>query len=398
MLKAATDTTALAMSGEVRELAGSPGRAESFLPSPCVQNHAANLAVLANGDLACVWFGGTQEGRSDISIYFSRLRPGTAQWTPAVRLSDDADRSEQNPLLFPAPGGKLWLLWTAQFAGNQHTACVRCRLSGDHGETWGPVSTLFEAAGGRGIFIRQPVLVLPGGDWLLPVFFCHGVPGHKWTGDDDHSAVMISRDQGQTWSKHAVPESRGCVHMGIVRLRDASLLALFRSRWADAIYSSRSADDGRTWTPPTPTSLPNNNSSIQVCALANGHLALVFNDTNATAATARRESLYDGLDDATREADRPVGPAARRAFWGTPRAPLTIAVSDDEGRTWRWKRNLEVGDGYCLTNNSTDKLNREYSYPSVKQTADGMIHVAYTYFRQAIKYARITEDWVRGGE
>ena len=41
-------------------------RLEAFLPSPCVQNHAANLMPLANGDLACVWFGGTQEGILDV--------------------------------------------------------------------------------------------------------------------------------------------------------------------------------------------------------------------------------------------------------------------------------------------------------------------------------------------
>ena len=49
------------------------------IPSPCVQNHAANLMPLPNGDLACVWFGGSQEGKSDISIYFSRLPAGKLQ-------------------------------------------------------------------------------------------------------------------------------------------------------------------------------------------------------------------------------------------------------------------------------------------------------------------------------
>ena len=57
---------------------------------------------------------------------------------------------------------------------------------------------------------------------------------------------------------------------------------------------------------------------------------------------------------------------------------------------------METGDGYCLTNNSKEGLNREYSYPSIKQTDDGMIHITYTYFRQYIKYVCITEEWVRG--
>ena len=106
-----------------------------MIPSPCVQNHAANLMPLPNGDLACVWFGGTQEGMSDISVYFSRLPVGSDRWTEPTKLSDDPTRSEQNPILFPTPDGKLWLIWTAQIAGSQDTAFVRRRISLDDGAT-----------------------------------------------------------------------------------------------------------------------------------------------------------------------------------------------------------------------------------------------------------------------
>jgi predicted neuraminidase len=49
-----------------------------------------------------------------------------------------------------------------------------------------------------------------------------------------------------------------------------------------------------------------------------------------------------------------------------------------------------------MTNNSRDKLNRELSYPSITQTADGALHIAYTHFRQAIKYVRVGQEWVDG--
>jgi predicted neuraminidase len=49
-----------------------------------------------------------------------------------------------------------------------------------------------------------------------------------------------------------------------------------------------------------------------------------------------------------------------------------------------------------MTNNSMEKLNREFSYPSIKQGSEGNIHIAYTYFRQAIKYVRVTPEWVKG--
>jgi len=387
-------TTTAILEGELHAAADDPARIEADLPAPCVQSHAANLMVLPNRDLGCVWFGGTQEGLSDISVWFSRLPHGTSQWATPVKLSDDPTRSEQNPILFPAPDGRLWLLHTAQKSGNQDTALVRYRVSEDNGLTWGPTGQLFET---QGVFVRQPVVVLDNGDWLLGVFHCRTEPGMKWVGNNDDSAVRISTDQGKSWFEVAVPNSTGCVHMNIVKGAHG-LLAFFRSRWADNVYISRSPDNGRTWSSPTPTPLPNNNSSIQVTQLANGHLAIVYNDISAAEATERRESLYDEIEDEeTVATETPsAAPSGRTAFWGTPRAPMTIAISADDGVTWPWKRNLEVGDGYCMTNNSSDRRNREYSYPSITQSADGVIHIAYTVFRQKIRYVRILEQWVTG--
>ena len=47
----------------------------AMLPCACPQNHAANLLPLDDGSLMCVWFGGSQEGKADISIWGSRLAP-----------------------------------------------------------------------------------------------------------------------------------------------------------------------------------------------------------------------------------------------------------------------------------------------------------------------------------
>jgi len=384
--------------GILRPAEADPARLEAYLPSPCVQNHAANVMPLPGGDLACVWFGGTQEGIPDISVYFSRLAAGDERWSDAVRLSNDPTRSEQNPILFPAPDGRLWLLWTAQVSGNQDTAIVRRRISIDNGRTWGDVETLFDTVGRSGVFVRQPPAVLDNGEILLPIFYCHGRAGEKWVGSYDTSAVRMSSDGGHTWREHEVPHSTGCVHMDVSQLQDGTLLALFRSRWADNIHSSRSNDRGRTWSIPVPADLPNNNSSIQFAPLANGHLALMFNDINADGIVELRASLYDDIEDDSGLKQPDAKPGERQAVWGVPRAPMTLALSEDGGRTWSAKRNLEVGDGYCMTNNSREQLNREYSYPSIKQGSDGALHIAFTYFRQAIKYVRVTEDWVRHGD
>jgi predicted neuraminidase len=205
---------------------------------------------------------------------------------------------------------------------------------------------------------------------------------------------MISSDAGATWTEHAVPGSTGCVHMSIVDLRDGTLAAFYRSRWADRVYRSLSSDGGRSWSAPVPTELPNNNSSVMATRLADGRLAIVYNHSSEADATGRRLSLYDDIGGEDLAPAAP--PSGRSAFWGAPRAPMTLALSADHGRTWPVRRNLETGDGYCLTNTSKDRLNREFSYPSLCQTPDGALHIAYTYWRQAIKYVRVAPDWAAG--
>jgi predicted neuraminidase len=381
--------------GKLYTSSDDPERTIAFLPTQCVQNHASNIYPLINGDLLCTWFAGTQEGMSDISVYLSRLEKGSDRWSDPVKLTDDPLRSEQNPTLFQLPDGRLWLFHTAQKSGHQDQSEVRALLSHDNGVSWKRIPEWFDT---RGIFVRQSILVLKDSGWLLPIFYCKTKEGKKWSGDYDYSAVKITHDEGKSWEEIIVPDSLGCVHMNVNRIADGSLLSLFRSRWADWIYESRSYDEGKTWTKPVPTTLPNNNSSIQFTILKNGHLALVFNNMSASKNSERRLSLYDDIEDSDSgsEPEVPDNPDERKAFWGAPRAPMTIAISTDGGKTWPYMKDLDIGDGYCMTNNSKEQLNREYSYPSIKQTDDGMIHVTYTYYRQRIKYCRFAEEYVTG--
>jgi predicted neuraminidase len=74
---------------------------------------------------------------------------------------------------------------------------------------------------------------------------------------------------------------------------------------------------------------------------------------------------------------------------------MTLAISTDAGLTWPTRRTVEDGDGYCLSNNSREAVNRELSYPSI--CADGdTLHVAFTRFRQAIEYVGLENSWVYG--
>ncbi|QLL73526.1 sialidase family protein [Lactobacillus crispatus] len=365
-----------------------------LLPDSGIQSHASNLLMLENGDILCTWFSGTEEGKSDITIFLSRMKKETAKWTIPEAMSNNPGRSDQNPVLFKAPNGDLWLLYTSQQGGNQDTAIIQYRISHDLGKTWTRQKELFP--GETGLFIRHPLVVSDSGEWILPLYHCViKNDGKPWDGSFDYSAVRVSSDEGNTWKEYEIPNSKGCVQMSIVKLSQGrGFVGLFRSRWADHIYRT-SSQDGKKWTVPAPIALPNNNSSIQASLLADGNIVMAFNKSSKKDAKVRRLSLFS---DETEEKDAPDESHGKVAFWGAPRAPMTVALSENDGKTWPYIRNVAEGSGYALTNNSKDKKNREFSYPSIKQNLDGQIDLTFTYFRQNIAFVELSEDWIKKGE
>lgn len=359
----------------------SSGRVDAFLPSPMVQNHAANLHVLPDGRLACVWFGGTMEGMGDISVYMSTLGP--EGWSEARPLSDDPTRSEQNPVLFTAPDGAVWLFHTSQPGGRQDECEIVARVSHDGGESFGLSRRIGEF---RGVFVRQPVHFGPAGEWLLPGFRCVTPAAGRWTGDIDTAVMLVSQDEGQSWRATEVPDSLGAVHMNPVSPLAGAMPAFYRDRYAQWVKRSLSIDGGLTWSAPQPTDLPNNNSSVQAIRLADGRIGMVLNPISAAMSDARRASLYDEIEG---EAEVQAVTEGPKAVWGVPRAPMTLAISSDNGATFPVRIDLDRGTGHALSNNSAEGVNRELSYPSILQDGEGHLHIAYTYHRRAIRYVRI---------
>lgn len=386
------DDIAHAMTGAMH--AASENRQEAFLPSPMIQNHASFLHLLDDGTLICVWFGGTLEGKSDISIFASVLTHGSTRWGPPQRLSHDPAHSEQNPVLFTAPDGVLWLFHTAQPSGNQDECRIRmARVTRD---PTAPEKLVSEE--GRfldlpqGCFIRAPLRIRDDGAWLLPIFRCVQRPGQKWNGSHDTAALGISTDNGATWQLQELQKSTGCVHMSPVAVTNGHYAAFFRRRQADFVYRTESADGGRSWSKPQPTDVPNNNSSIAVIRLGDGRLAMICNPVNAAQSSDRRASLYDELGE---EDDRPDADPSGGCVpvWGVPRAPVSICLSNDDGRSFATRILIEDGPGTCLSNDSTDGRNQEMSYPWLLEAPDGTLHASYTYHRRAIKYVRLAPGW-----
>ncbi len=156
----------------------------------------------------------------------------------------------------------------------------------------------------------------------------------------------------------------------LVALGPNRFLAYLRSRDSDFIYSSTSTD-GCSWSTAKPTELPNNDSSVEAKRLKDGHLIMAFNNSN--------------LDRSDHNAPRGL------------RKPLTVAISEDEGASWAYVRDLERGrNGLGITEQQIKVPGREeYSFPTICQLADGTILVAYNYRRQTIKVVAFREDWVR---
>jgi predicted neuraminidase len=354
-----------------------PGVQEAYLPVVFPSSHGANLLLLDSGDLLCFWFSGEWEGQSDVGILASRLKKGSNQWLKPILIDHDPAKSYQNPVGFQRQDGQIWLLHTAQDAGKgQANSVVLLVISQDNGETWDGPERLFTNPGS---FVRHPPVFIGNHKWILPMYYTPSA-GIISGAENNYSVVKTSVDDGKTWGECRIPESDGRVHPNIVRFSDGSFVAFFRSRFADWIYKSTSSD-GYTWTPPAATQLPNNNSSIQATLLSNGHLLMAFNNSNALTSTGKPQAAL--------------------------RKPLSVAISVDNGATWPWIRDVEVGNT-AITGVVGDPLNKsehvegsaaydEYSYPTVLQGPDGRIHLAFTYCREGIKYMNFTEDWIKQG-
>lgn len=369
------------------------------------QNHAPQLCWLNPDLLGCVWMAGGQEGTADMGVNISLLSAGSGSWTEPQRVSQDPERSEQNPLLFVA-GGQLHLLHTAQRSRSldepfwesgssfsmQWTAQLRLQslqlaaIDPADPASWGPGAwspakdLIAEPA-----FCRHPPLQRSDGRWLLPIYRSletGGAFGH------DHAQVLLLEPDGSAVVSNlaendvsvgpiVVPESTGRVHGSIVPSADGSgLLQFFRSRLADRIYCSHSDCEGEQWSVPEAIALPNNNSSIQACRLASGRLAMIYN---------RFCFEPDPAD------PQPWG----EANWPRTRWPLSVAISEDDGVSWPWIRDVDTGWGFHGPANWT--LNGQLAYPTLLEGEPGELHLAYSWAgREAIRYVCLKEHEILG--
>jgi alpha-L-rhamnosidase len=308
--------------------------------APYPESHASTIAETTDGHLVASWFGGTKERNPDVCIWVSRYENG--KWTQGQNvangiINDTLRVACWNPVLYQVPGGDLQLYYkvgkdVAGWKGKMLT-------SKDGGKTWSKPIDL--PKGFLGPIKNKPVL-LKDGTLIAP----SSTEGKGW-----QVHFETTKDFGKTW-KYVGPINDGkefsAIQPSVLIHKNGDLQILCRTQQR-TIGESWSKDGGKTWSPLQKSALPNNNSGTDAVTLKDGRFALIYNHV------LPNDTLKRGKGE---------------------RNPLNLAISED-GKTWRAALVLE------------DSPISQYSYPSIIQSSDGLIHIVYTWRRKAIKHVAV---------
>ena len=317
---------------------------EFVAPAPSTpQSHASTLVETTAGTLLAAWFGGTAERAPDVRIWLASRDgrdgdPWSAPRPVAHGVQPDGTRLPTwNPVLFQLRNGPLLLFYKV---GPDPTRWWgELMRSDDDGRRWSTPIRLPQGILGP---IRSRPLQLPDGTLLCPS-----------STETAEGAWRIhferSTDQGIEWKRSddvAAPAGFAAIQPSLALRPDGRVIAFARTR-AGCIARTESRDGGARWSTLTPTVLPNPNAGIEVLALADGRLLMVYNPRHA------------GRD------------------WWEGRDRLDVALSRDEGLSWTSVETLE------------DMPGREFSYPAAIQARDGRVHVSYTWERTRIRHVAL---------
>ena len=212
---------------------------------PYPQVHASTLVETTSGQLLAAWFGGTEEGHDDVSIWVARHETGGSKgrWSAGVKVADGVQDAAKrhptwNPVLFQPRGGPLMLFYKVGPSPREWWGMVM--TSTDDGRTWSAPRRLPE--GILGPIKSKPVQLADG--TIVSGSSTEAVSSDAW-----RVHVERSTDLGKTWER--VPVGDGgfnAIQPGILQHADGRLQLLCRSKEMH-VPTSWSSDRGRTWTP-----------------------------------------------------------------------------------------------------------------------------------------------------
>ncbi len=385
----------LLVSANVAIAADPQFKTEAIFPPQGKHVHSSCVVECPNGDLLACWYHGSGERRAnDVVVQGARLRRNARSWSEPFLMADTPDLPDCNPVMFVDNRDRLWLFWVAVRANRWERSILKYRIAENYEQDGPPdwswqdviilkpgeefVETLergfrelavddglwaeyalpfrkliLEAARDpdkrqAGWMPRIHPVQLPSGRILVPLYSDGFV----------QCLMAMSDDDGQTWSASRPIVGMGASQPAIVRMKSGRLMTFHRDDGAPPkrALTSTSDDEGQTWSVARDSDIANPGSSLEVIALSDGRWAMAFNDTERG------------------------------------RHSLAMALSDDEGRTWKWKRHLqrvEPGQG-------------GFGYPSLIQSRDGKLHVTHSHKTRdsgaTIQYATFEVDWILQGE
>ncbi len=345
---------------------------EEFVFAPQSEHaHGSSLVELPNGDFLVAWFQGSGERKSDdVRIMGARFEKGKEEWSSPFVMADTPYLPDCNPVLFLNHKEKLFLVWIAVQGNMWEGSILRTRTTSNYKNPGPPVwewqdnillkpgeefereieqkfnempklnhgwagyaprydDMIAEAGKNKvnrsiGWMTRIKPLILEGGRIILPLYS----DGYNL------SLCAISDDDGETWRPSKPIVGRGPIQPALALKKNGDIVALMRDS-GDApprVHKSISKDKGESWSYSIKTEIPNT-ASVELLVLQDGRWAFVGND------------IEDG------------------------RYRLVLMLSDDEGETWKWKEYLE---------NGLKQDGGSYSYPSLLQSRDGLLHISYS--------------------
>ncbi|OPY11439.1 MAG: hypothetical protein A4E69_02861 [Syntrophus sp. PtaB.Bin138] len=318
----------------------------SFLPAVAPSVHAATLALLRDGTVACAWFAGSREGARDVAIYYSLLRDGRWSWPliiadPSQTSRDTARyiRKVGNPVLACDVAGRLHLWYVSTSVGGWSTSALNHRVSADGGASWSRAKRMVTAPFfNLSTLVRTQPLPLLDGGFALPSY-------HELF--TKHGEMLRLDSRGMALDKQRMPGGGPLLQPAVAPIPEkGEFLALLRNAGPKprriAVAALRDGEDRWFARPHLP--LANPDSSVALLRLNDGRLLLACNP------------LTDG------------------------RQRLSLFLSPDFGRNW-----LEA---FSVEDSPVE--GGEFSYPSLLQDREGIIHLAYTWNRRKIAHRMIS--------
>ncbi len=315
--------------------------------------HAPTVAELSDGTILSVWYGGEREGAGDVALYSSRLEPTARAWTEPVksldrqRVSDDLGvhiRKLGNAVLLAGENQSIWMFFVTVSIGGWSTSSINMVHSSDGGKNWGKVKRL----------VTSPFLNLSTLTKGHPFFYKDGTIGlpvyHELAGK---FAEFLRVDiKGEVKEKIRMTKGRHKIQPDIAVLDEDSMLAVLRDSSPERmLFQMSSTDSGKSWSMPSATPLPNPDAAVSIAGNSDG-LILAYNDS------------------------------------AEHRNPLSLAFSNDQGKSWKKIADIEASE--LREDNNKD----EFSYPYIIQTRDGIYHLVYTWKRQQVAYVRFNKAWI----